>query len=238
MKKMLILSLLLVAAQAQAETYIVTLTNGSLQPISPAAVYTVDGQVSQSAIGQAPTAGFIGVCQRGDANGRAMELRMNRNVKEVTLTGGPLMPGESRAVEINVQNPSEQSIHFEAMYAKSKDTCAVGSINAHTLVALKQHVTSAFLGTDQALQSGAFADPALPMGMTYLDQTVCTMQNSAVDCVRSLAQPEMGAKRIRFFNSYLSSLNMLLERKYGALETAALNIPGAGAVRFEVRLKH
>ena len=137
-----------------------------------------------------------------------------------------------------MQDPLKQSIHFEAMYAKTKDVCAVQGIGSHNLYALQQHVTANVTGNDQALLTGAFTDPVIPMGRNYLDQQVCAGQMDAISCVRSLSQPAMAPAKIRAFAGYLPSLPMLLENKYGAADALTLQIPPSGAVRFDVQLKH
>jgi hypothetical protein len=147
------------------------------------------------------------------------------------------MPGDSQTIEIEVRGPLKQSIQFEAMYGKTKDICAVGMVNGHSLYALKQHVTSKVIGKDNVLQTGAFLDPAIPEGKTYLDANVCAGEMDAISCLRSLSAPNTGAAKVRFASAYLSSVQMLLENKYGAPETQSLIIPSSGAVEFKLRIK-
>lgn len=225
--------------QAAAPTlYVLTVTNGGAMPLSPMAIYTVNGQTPKARVGIPATPGFVQLCQTGNPTTRIQELAMSPDVTFKTQTSGMLMPGESRAIEIEVQDPLQQSIQFETMYGKTKDICAVSGVGSHGLYALQQHVTSAVLGKDDVLQTGAFLDPALPMGRTYLDPQVCSMASDAVSCLRSLALENPRQGKIRFFSGYLSSLTMLLESKYGTEQTLNLMIPSSGAVRFELRLKH
>lgn len=226
------------ASSPMPVTYLLTLTNGSLMPISPIAVYAGNGQVGKTQIGRPPSPGFIQLCQSGDPSLRIRELDMEADVTFKTQTIGLVMPGESRTVEVEVQDPLRQSIHFETMYGKTKDICAIGQINGHSLYALKQHVTSEVIGKDNVLQTGAFLDPVLPMGHDYLDMSVCEGQMSAISCLRSLSAANTGMAKVRFFSTYLSSVQMLLENKYGASETQSLIIPSSGAVEFRLKLKH
>lgn len=230
MKTSLTLLALVLCAQAQAAVkYELTLTNGSQMPVSPAAVYVIDGQYAAAAVGQMATAGFVQLCQTGSPAGRIPELAGNSAVTFSDQTMGPIMPGESRSIEVEVKDPARQSVHFEAMYGKTKDLCAVGGINGHSLVALQQHATDRFIGKDDVLATGTFTDPAA----THYS---CTMAADAVSCLRELSSPTMGT--IRFFASYLPSVLNLIEQKYGAAETQSLVIPNSGAVRFSLVLKH
>lgn len=52
-----------------------------------------------------PTTGFVQLCQTGNVATRLGELKADSSVKFVTQTNAPIMPGESRAVEIEVINP-------------------------------------------------------------------------------------------------------------------------------------
>lgn len=226
------------ALAAEPTTYILTVTNGSAMPLSPFAIYTQNGQISKANVGTAPTNGFIQLCQTGNPMTRVQELGMNSDVTFRTQTTSMLMPGESRSIEIQVQDPLNQSIQFETMYGKTKDVCALGAVGSHSLYALKQHVTANVVGKDDVVQTGAFSDPAIPAGRTYLDPQVCSGVPDAISCLRSLSMPTGGNAKIRFFSGYLSSLTMLLETKYGASETLSLLFPTSGAVRFDLKLKH
>ena len=245
MKQIKLLSfglLLLTAIQAGAATmpvkYLLTITNGSVMPISPIAIYTANGQTAKTLVGMPPSAGFAQLCQSGNPSLRIQELNMDANVTFKTQTMGLVMPGESQTIEVEVQDPHLQSIHFETMYGKTKDICAVAQIGSHSLYALQQHVTSEVIGKDNVLQTGAFLDPALPAGHNYLDMSVCDGQVDAISCLRSLSAVNTGTAKVRFFSYYLSSVQMLLENKYGAFEAQSLIIPSSGAVEFRLKLKH
>lgn len=227
------------ARAANPATYVVTVTNGSSMPLSGVVVYTQHGQISKSRVGVAPSAGLVQLCQTGNAMTRLQELGMSRDVTFKGQTSGMIMPGESRTIEVTVADPLQQSIQFEAMYVKTKDACAVAGIGSHSLYALQQHVTSNVSGNDDILLSGAFTDPVIPMGRTYLDGQVCAGAMDAISCVRSLSVPvAMGTAKIRAFAGYLSSIPMLLENRYGAADALTLQLPTAGAVRYDVQLKH
>lgn len=227
------------AANAEATTkYELTITNSSQMPISPAAIYTKNGAESAAPVGSMPTVGFIQLCQTGNVMTRIGELKMDSSVKFVTQTNSPIMPGESRAVVIEVLNPQQQSVHLETMYGKSKDACGVGSINSHNLVALKQHVTTEVIQKDNTLLTGAFADPVLPAGMTYLDPSVCPAAMNAISCLRELAVPNTGKAQVRFFAGYFPSLITALEMKYGVADVQTLLFPTSGAIQLKLKLKH
>lgn len=242
--KLLGLTLAIVAAsQAQAAmsnpvTYLLTITNGGNMPVSPIAIYTENGQMNPIRAGEQPTPGFIQLCQTGNPSTRIQELGLDMGVTFKTQTMGLLMPGQSTTVEVKVNEPLKQTIHFETMYGKTKDICAVAQIGSHSLYALQQHATGEVSGKDNVLQTGAFLDPAIPAGKTYLDMSMCENEADAVSCLRSLSAANMGMPIVRFFSSYLSSVQMLLETKYGAAETQSLLIPSSGAVQYRLKLKH
>lgn len=224
-------------AQAAAQ-YDLTITNGSLMPISPAAIYVKSGGDSLAAVGTVASSGLVLLCQTGNAINRITELKANADVKFVTQTTGPILPGESLTVTVDVENPKQQSIHFEAMYGKTKDACAVGSVNSHTLTALSQHVTPEFIGRDNAVLTGAFNPPALPAGMTYLDNSVCASATNAVNCLRELSTPAPADGKIHYFSDYFPSLVSALETKYGSADVQTLLFSSSGAVKLKLKLKH
>lgn len=230
-----------ITATANAQTpvkYDLTITNGSLMPISPAVIYTKNGGGSATPVGTMPTTGFMQLCQTGNVATRLSELKMNSSVKFVTQTNAPIAPGETRAVEVEVLNPQQQSLHIETMYGKSKDACGIGSVNSHSLFALKQHVTAEIIENDDAVLTGAFVDPVLPPGMTYLDPSVCPAAMNAVSCLRELSAPNAGNARVRFFAGYFPSLISALETKYGSTDVQTLLLPTSGAIQFKIKLKH
>lgn len=238
-KTCLALALTVVAGSAKAAPYLLTITNGGVMPLSPAVVYVRDGQAGLATVGTEPTPGFIQLCQTGNGSLRTQELMANPSVKSVATTAmGVIMPGESRTVELEVSSPLTQSVHFESMYGKTKDACALGAAGSHALYALEQHVSPEYLAKDDAVVTGAFQGPALPPGRTYLDMNVCSMSADAVACVRELSQPTMGKAQIRVATPYLSTVQMLLETKYGAGQAQTLVVPSAGAVAFSLKLRH
>lgn len=228
-----------VAGQAMAALkYELTLVNGSKMPISPAVIYVKDGQIGNAPVGSEPSLAFTQLCQTGNPEARSQELRSDSAVKFLAQTTGPILPGESKAIEIEVHDPLTQSVHFEAMYGKTKDACAVGTVGSHGLYSLKAHVTSLVQTKDSVVQTGAFTDPSLPAGRTYLDPYVCQGVADAVTCLRGLSMPTKEKCLIRSFTSYLPSLVSLLEMKYGASEVQSLIIPESGAVQVQLGLKH
>lgn len=232
-------TLLLTTSFAWAATkYELTITNGSQMPISPAAIYVKNGGESASSIGKNPSVGFIQLCQTGTPTARLSELRSDSTVSFVFQAAGPILPGETRVVEVEVAQPQQQSIHFETMYGKTKDVCGVGTVNSHSLVALKQHVADEIVAKDNAVQTGAFTDPTLPPGMTYLDPSVCPNAMNAVSCLRELSSQNTGKAQIRFFSGYFPSLVSALESKYGSADVQTLLLPVSGAIQFKLKLKH
>ncbi len=226
------------AFSQSATRYVLTITNGSSMPISPAAVFTKPGFDASAAIGARATAGLIALCQTGNPAQRITELRADNTVKNAIQTMGPILPGASAAIEIDVNDIQQQSIQFEAMYGKSKDACAVTSFSSHSLFALKQHIANEVIQKDNAILTGAFTDPALPQGMTYLDSALCANAKDALSCLRELSVLQTMPGKIKFFVGYLPSLITALEMKYGAADIQTLLFPTSGAVQFKLQLKH
>lgn len=221
-----------------AVRYELTITNGSQMPISPGAAYVKSGGESAAPIGSTATSGFVQLCQTGNVANRIVELKANSNVSFVAQTSGPILPGESRSVEIEVGNPQRQSIHFEGMYGKSKDACGVGTLGSQSLTSLLQHFTSEVVEKDNAVSTGAFLEPSLPSGTTSLDAAVCASAANAVSCLRELASPSSGTGHLHFFTGYLPSVVTALEAKYGAADVQTLLFPTSGAIQLKLKLKH
>jgi hypothetical protein len=234
---------LAISANAQAEAiakYELTIANGLQMPISPAAIYVKGGGESAAPVGSIPSTGFIQLCQTGNTMMRLRELKSDASVKFVTETTAPILPGESRSIEIQVMNPQQQSIHFETMYGKTKDVCGVVTLNSHSLVALKHHVTGEIIQKDNTILTGAFIDPVVPVGTTYpdVDDEFCPESMNAVSCLRELSLPKPGQASVRFFAGYFPSLIGALEMKYGASEVQTLLFPASGAIQAKLKLKH
>jgi hypothetical protein len=234
----LLLSGLNAHAGISSVTYELTITNGGPMPLSPSVTFVSNMQEALSRSGVEPTPAFIKLCQMGDGPGRAMELASIGGVGDIAQTAGLIMPGESRTVEVRVDNPATQSIQFETMYGKTKDTCGVAVFGSHILQALNQRVTSKIQAKDNVVQTGAFLSPSLPAGDTYEMTQACSGQMAAVDCLRTLAPANPGMARIHASEPYLPSVAMFLERKFGAMETQSLLLTGSGAIQFELKLKH
>ncbi|MEQ1664000.1 MAG: hypothetical protein ABL927_01335 [Bdellovibrionales bacterium] len=231
--------LLSVSAKASsAIKYELTIYNATQMPLSPLVAYTIEGNESAAPIGSQPNTGFVQLCQAGNNTTRLNELKADRSVKFTTKTSAPILPGESQVIELEVANPNQQSIHFETMYGKTKDVCGVGSINSHSLVALRQHVTTEVIQKDNALLTGAFLSPVIPAGMSYPHDEFCTESMNAVSCLRELSLPATDNKRIKFFSGYLPSVINLLEMKYGAADLQTLLFLPSGAIQYKLKLKH
>jgi len=148
-----------------------------------------------------------------------------------------LFPGQSETVTIDVPNPRRQSIHFEAMYGNTKDTCATFTVAGARLAMLGDNDdASDIAGTDLARATGAFADPVVPAGAT--SGTLCGSATSAIDCLRTLAPSASGSPSIRAFPGYLPSLVSLLESIYGSADVETLIIPSGGAVSYRITAVH
>ncbi len=217
--------------------YEVTVTNGSSMPISPPILYAKNGGGSSHNIGSMSSAGLIKLCQMGMTTMRVADLKREPGIGTITEFTAPILPGESRSLIIGHINSKAQSLHIEAMYGMTKDTCATASVNSHSLVALAAKVTSEVFIRDSAIQTGAFMDPSLPKGMSYLDPMVCDGVADAISCLRGLAMPTGGMSKIRYFSGYLPSVVSALEMKYGSEQVQKLIFSTAGAVEVRVRLK-
>lgn len=215
------------ANQAASQNYKLRVTNGSAMPVSPAAIYVKFGRAPLTQIGNAPTTGFTRLCQTGNPDQRLMEIQRSASVEWSQKTSGLLMPGQSIEVEIPVRN-GYRSIHFEAMYGKTKDACAVFNVTARELSTMVGG--EILVGRDEVLASGSFTDPMIPKDTTGL----CANTASAVDCLRDLAHPVANEAKVRFFPGYLPSVLNFLEDRYGSADTQSLSIPTSGALRFEV----
>ena len=214
-----------------AAHYQLKVTNGGAMPISPAAVYVSDTESTSASIGMPPTAGFIKLCQTGNPEMRLSELDKEANVSATYRSTTLLMPGMSEVFDLEIRNIRDSQIHFEGMYGKSKDSCATFTINNKLLqsLAMKRDVT----GRDNIVSTGAFSDPLLPMSETTM--SACANQSSAVNCLRSLAQPKIQMATIRAFPGYLPSVLSAIEYSFGGMEAQSLIIPNGGAVYYQVK---
>lgn len=150
---------------------------------------------------------------------------------------GPTMPGQKRYLNLQVADPKVQSIHFEVMYGMTKDVCGVATINSHTLMALAQRVTQEVVLGDHTILTGAFMDPAIPLGSSYLDPDFCENNSTAIDCLRSNSLPNEGAQFIRSFSGYLPSFITAVEMKYGSTSMQQLLFPNTNGLQIKIRLK-
>ncbi len=226
-------------AKAEAPvTYELTIHNGSQMPISPGTLYVKDGSESAAPLGSEPTTGFIALCQTGNPTLRFQEVKSNASVKFAVQTMGPIAPGASLVIEVQATNPAAQSLHFEAMYGKTKDVCGIATIGGHSLFALKQHVSTEAIQKDSTVLTGSFKDPTLPQGMSYLEPSVCANAADAISCLRELATPNPTKAQIRFFAGYFPSLVSSLEQRYGSSDVQTLLFPSSGAIQLKLKLKH
>lgn len=201
-------------------------------PLSPAVIYVREGQARDLVIGSQPSAGFIKLCQTGKPDDRAVELKSDKGVRSLDVTNGPILPGESKDFTVEIDHPNKNSLHFEAMYGKTKDVCAVGDISGHNLYAIRSKVVGDYFTRDNIISSGAFLDPAVTSTET------CAAANDAVSCLRELAIPNTSKQVLHFFSGYLPSVVDFLEFKYGAADVQTLLIPNGGAAQLRIQLKH
>lgn len=231
MKKMSfsILSLLLSSQTFSAVKYDLTVYNGSGMPLSASAVYVRSGSGTDRTIGARPTDAFIGVCEKGNASARVTELRKDPRNSFVAQLPGPIMPGEMRTIKVTVDHPYAQELHFETMYAKTKETCGVIDVPSRQLTDA-YHSNRSVQGRDMVVVSGAYENPKLGT-----DPSAVCAGKDAVTCLRLLSAPVRGEKQVRAFRPYLPSVLDFLEDQYGADEVDTLLIPTSGAIAFQLK---
>ena len=214
-----------------AESYELTINNGSGMPVSPAAVYFMNGQESISEIGMSPSAGLVQLCQMGNPAALLTELQNNNSVSGSGSTKGPILPGQSKTILLQIAHPEAHSVHIVAMYGKTKDACVVIDISSDDLLILSASRGREIKRMDRAIVTGAFLDPAVPVTTTG---STCLGAATAVDCLRTFSSANSGSKAIRFFPGYLPSVLSALEKIYGAEQAQSLLLQG-GAVSYKIR---
>lgn len=220
------------SASPYGAKYVLKVTNGSAMPISPGVVYSVDGQSSTNEIGNEPTQGLIQLCQTGNPAGKISELKTDSKIKTIAQTAGPILPGQSVTVEVRLHNPRVESLHFVAMYGKSKELCAAVDIQSHALLAVYSGYGDA-RGNDKVISAGAFTEPVVDGNSTG----ACAAAKDAVSCLRTLSVDRTDKKQIHFFGGYLPSLINFLEEMYGAQEALSLFVPAGGGVSYSLSRK-
>lgn len=218
-------------------TVTLTITNGGSMPVSPAAVYVRNGSNSLARVGTLATPGLIALCQTGNPELRLQELRGDLAVYRAVRTTAPLAPGDQVSIEIPVHSTRGQSVHFESMYGRSTDVCAIASLDSHSLVALQQKVTRTVHVQDRPVVTGAFRYPALPDPTNYLQGAPCDPGSSAVTCLRELSSAIAPRTPIAYFQGYLPSVLGALEMTYGSDATQQLFIPSAGALQISATVR-
>jgi hypothetical protein len=227
-------SLVGVAANA-APMFDLTVTNTSAMPISGGVVYISSNQGGASEVGQAPTAGFITLCQTGNSTSKFNELSGDKNIKYAAQTPGPILPGKSITIAVPMPAAKTESLHFEAMYGKSKEACASISLPANAFNVAKEN--GSVIGRDEVVVAGAALAPEVPMMNSADYQHICEKAAGAVDCLRILADGQYGDMQIGYFPGYLPSVLNYLESLYGASDVKTLVIPSAGAVHYSLKMK-
>lgn len=224
-----------VAHATNSTTYNVTITNGGNMPISPGVLYGSRQALPADQVGQTPTAGFVQLCETGNTEVKAAELRNDPHVRNVVQTSGPIFPGESRSFEIRLR--SAETLHFATMYGKTKDLCGVLTVDRRSLRDVANRILPSALAKEQVVASGAFADPVIPAGGFEEAESLCAQSTNGIQCLRALSSPAEDQKT-RFFSGYLPSLVSFLEGQYGAMDVQTLIVPTSGAIQLQVQLKH
>jgi hypothetical protein len=217
------------------QRYELTLTNGSQMPISAGVVYAINGQNGISEIGGVPSPGLIRLCQMGDPSIKFTEVQADKNVSWVAKTPGPILPGQTVTVEVDVDHPHDQSVHFEAMYGKSKEVCASIRVGSQSLRSLAAHSEDEVIDTDHVISAGAATEPMIPSGAALT--SVCQNATTAIDCLRALTTNRTGGMQIHSFAGYLPSVLDFLESKYGGNDVLTLFVPHSGAVNYSIKRK-
>lgn len=207
--------------------------NGGTMPISGGALYASAADAPLSQIGSKATDGLTALCQTGSNDLRFQELSSEHTKKSgvrfVVKTQGPILPGQEIEVLVPAYQVRGRSLHFEAMYGRTKDACA--SISISKLQVAQGLYRYAVQGQDQVISTGRFSNPVVDENAA----SQCQDADNAVSCLRNLSVNEDGV--IRFFPGYLPSVLNFLETNYGASDVQGLLIPGAGALRFELKAK-
>lgn len=224
----------LVGSFAQAgQMFDLTVTNSSSMPISGGVVYVTDRQGGTSEVGQVASPGFVTLCQTGNSTPKFNELKSNSMIRFVAQTPGPILPGMSATFEVPMPAKTE-SLHFEAMYGKSKEACTSVSLPAR---AFHSAISSGeVIGRDEVVVAGASTQPEVPAMNSSAYQHICDGAQSAVDCLRLLSTPSSGGV-IGYFPGYLPSILNYLEEKFGPADVQTLLIPTAGAVHYGLKMK-
>jgi hypothetical protein len=224
---------LLAAASAHAgQMFELTLTNTSSMPVSGGVVYIISGQGGASEVGQAPSPGFVTLCQTGNSTTKFNELKANSQVSFVMQTPGPVLPGKSVTVQVPYPAAYSDSLHFEAMYGESKEACA--SISLPSTAFEKVDSMGEVIGKDDVIVAGAATQPAVPLMSSTAYQHICDGAAAAVNCLRLLSSAKTGPQ-IGYFPGYLPSVLSYLEGKYNAVDVQTLLIPTSGAVHYSLK---
>ena len=222
-------------ANAGSAVYQVRIVNGGAMPLSPGIVYSSTNGQEQDKIGDEPSPGLVQLCQMGNPSLKRDELQKSSAVYQIKEVPGPILPGQSQTIEIEV--PSFTNLNFIAMYGKSKDVCGSLSIEAKDLLVLKKHIQNEAKGRENVIITGAFTVPSLPSGGKNEAMQICSNALSGVDCLRALSSPKEKG-HIGKFLGYLPSLESFIESSYGTQDMSQLVISPSGAVEISAQLKH
>lgn len=223
-----LLSLSLFPLSGFATEYELTLTNEGLMDISASVLYVLDGDQALNRVGQTPSTGFVAICEKGNAASRLAELEGHSRFVRGLATPGHLRAGQSTVLRITLDDPRTQSLHFETMYAKTKETCGVLRFPSQ---ALRLEVGDEKEGRDLVIESGAFTPAVVPAG--GLDR-VCADAKTPTACLRLLSRRE-SSPQIRAFMGHSPSVFAALERRYGAAEVRSLMFTSNGILSYRLR---
>jgi hypothetical protein len=166
----------------------------------------------------------------GNPSLKLTELQANKNVTWVAQTPGPILPGQSITFSAKVLNPLKESLHFVAMYGKSKELCSTIHISSKVLRSMNHG--DEVIQTDNVISAGAATEPVLSSGNNL---NLCQNEKSAIDCLRALTLAKVTSPQIHYFAGYLPSVIDFLENKYGADDVLTLLVPHSGAVSYTLK---
>jgi len=211
--------------QAQFE---ITLTNGGAMPASRPIVWIARDRAGVPETGSDSTLGHRNVCESGNSDVLAEELRSNRRVRWVHQEPEPILPGQSITIRIPRVRMDVESVYIDFMYGRSRNVCGgIFDLN------LKQanFFGNPILGRDTVFQSGGYE-----LANSSLNPK-CAGAENAVSCLRSMSAVAEGdnANQISLFTGYLPSVLNSIENVFGASATQGLQIPTSGAIQYKVK---
>ncbi|MEC9284301.1 MAG: hypothetical protein VX642_16420 [Bdellovibrionota bacterium] len=227
----LMLSSGLEASPRHSRTYVLKVANSGNMPISPVLAYASYSEEAYAQVGEKATDGFVQICQTGNNSLRHEEVKKNKNTLGIATGDGPIFPGESKEIELEVKHAKYlRSITIESMYGRSKDICAVASIGPAEIYQLNYKVVKKQKVQDRVIATGKFSSASVES----FDEK-CEASESAASCLRNLSEEQDGV--LKTFTGYLPSVLNSIEKKFSSSDIEGLLIPSSGAVSLSVSLK-